>query len=488
MTPSHGLPNLTALAALLETMADIIFTVDHHGVITYVNPSGAALVGLRTDEVIGRHLEHDFSHMSSAEWAAVTRRAVDTGGPMEYTAFNTHLGRWLRGQVLPVEGGLAVQLRDVTAPYRAEQLHRVTAALGTAQTEAEVVHVVLEQTVPAVGAYRAAVLTLSGDRQALELLSEVGYASKERERFQRLPLARDLPACRAAQDGTPVFASMPGVAREFRDWDEVRSAETQSIAALPLTFADEVQAVLVLSFDVLREFNEAERQFLITLTGVGTQALERARLYDTERRDRVRATMLAEAGTLLTTSLQVEATLEGLTQLALTHVADWAAVYLPNSEGVLTPVAVAHRDPTLVELLRTFVAQNPADPHAPGSTAWVMRTGESFLLPVVPPAVIDAIENLEQRTAIVRMGFHSLIHVPLTVGGAPWVCWDWQAHRRSTRTALRTCVWPRRSQRAPRVPWKMPRSTNSLSAASSVTARWWTPPGRRCGRTTRAGR
>ncbi|WP_161884020.1 GAF domain-containing protein [Deinococcus alpinitundrae] len=407
----------TSVAALLQATPDVIFALDHHGVITYANPPAAALVGLTPSEVIGRHLERDFPHTLSAEWPQVSQRARASTRPVEYIAFNANVGRWLHGQVLLVPDGLLVQVRDVTGLHRAEQLHQVTAALGTAQTEQDVVGVVLEQAIPALGAHRGAMLALSEDRKALELRREEKYSPEERERFRWFALTEDLPACRAARDGVPVFVSAPDAAREYSGWDAVRSVSTQSIAALPLSFAGGVQAVLVLSFDLPRRFDEAERQFLITLTGVGAQALERARLYDTEARGRLRATVLAEAGTLLATSLKVEDALNRLTGLALAHVADWAAVYLPDDDGVVGPVAVAHRDPDMIELLRTFVAQNPADPESPGSTAWVMRTGESFLVPTVPPGVIDAIEDPERRAAIVRMGLHSLIHVPLTVDG-----------------------------------------------------------------------
>ncbi|GGK35159.1 hypothetical protein GCM10008955_31360 [Deinococcus malanensis] len=413
----HELPVPASVVTLLQATPDVIFTLDHHGVITYANPPAAGIVGLTPAEVVGLHLERDFPHTLSAEFPSATRRALDTGVPVEYTVFNAFVGRWLRGHVLPMSDGLVVQIRDITALHRAEQLHRVTAALGAARTEKDVVQAVLDQAVPAVGAYRGAVMALSDDQQTLELLGEVGYAPEERDRFGRLALERDLPVCRAAQDGTPVFTTMPDATSEFADWNAVRSAQTQSLVALPLTFGGAVQAVLVLSFEVPRRFDESERQFLTTLTGVGTQALERARLFDAEHQGRVRATLLAEAGTLLASSLKVEDTLERLTALALEHVADWAAVYLPNDDGIATPVAVAHRDPALVELLRAFVSQYPADPESPGSTAWVMRTGESFLLPVVPAALIDAIEDLERRAAIVRMGFHSLIHVPLIVAG-----------------------------------------------------------------------
>ncbi|MFC4424810.1 GAF domain-containing protein [Deinococcus navajonensis] len=416
MTCPDELPFPSSLAALLQATPDSIFALDHDGVFTYANSSAAALVGLTPAALVGRHLKREFFHMQGARWPDMTRRARDSGLPVEYMTFNANLGRWLQVQVIPVSDGLVVQVRDVTALHRAEQLHQVTAALGTARTEQDVMRVVLEQAVPAVGAYRGAMLALSDDRQTLELQGEEGYGPEERERFRRLALSQDLPASRAAQEARPVFASMPNATRDFPDWNAVRSAATQSIAALPLTFAGEVQAVLVLSFDTPRRFDEAEQQFLTTLTGVGAQALERARLYDTEHRGRIRATVLAEAGTLLAASLNVEDTLDRLTALALEYVADWAAVYLPNEDGVARPVAVAHQDPDLIALLHAFVAQYPDDPESPGSPAWVMHTGQPFLLPTVPPGVIDAIEDPERRAAIVRMGFHSLIHVPLTVG------------------------------------------------------------------------
>ncbi|PYE49403.1 PAS domain S-box protein [Deinococcus yavapaiensis] len=159
------------------------------------------------------------------------------------------------------------------------------------------------------------------------------------------------------------------------------------------------------SAQVLAAASEAER------------ALEHARLLDEERHARARATMLAEVSDALSASLDVRETLQRIMALAIRQVADWAAVYLPRDDGSLWPVAVGHDDAAKIDLLRWYLTQYPAQATDVGSPPWVMQTGQSFLLPVVPTELVDAIEDVERRDALRQLGMHSVIHVPLVLSG-----------------------------------------------------------------------
>src|SRR5262249_23679576 len=99
-----------------------------------------------------------------------------------------------------------------------------------------------------------------------------------------------------------------------------------------------------------------ERAFMQLLSWYSAQAYERARLYAAEKTahetavlDRKRAEFLASAGTILSSSLDLDATLASLAKAAVPHVADWCIVELAASRGADRPVVAAHRDPGKLE-------------------------------------------------------------------------------------------------------------------------------------------
>ncbi|MEW6422042.1 MAG: PAS domain S-box protein [Deinococcota bacterium] len=310
----------------------------------------------------------------------------------------------------------SVRSIDVESGEQARQLLTITRALARALTASEVKQVILQQVVPLTGAFAGTVVR-DVDGQALLVFGATGYDEMTQLIWRHHPAGGAFPVTTAFRKKHPVFARREQAECEYPDLTPLLRTETRAVAAIPLLDGDQVLAGLTLSFSDEAAILPERQVFILALVQECVPALARARRFDTEHQARKRAALLAEAGEVLSASLEVRQTLDQLMALATAHVADWAAVYLPDEQGSVLPVAVAHRDPALVELLRWFVAQYPADPGVPGSTAWVMRTGEPFLLPTVPPALIEQIADEQRREAAGRMGFHSLIHVPLVVEG-----------------------------------------------------------------------
>ena len=79
---------------------------------------------------------------------------------------------------------------------------------------------------------------------------------------------------------------------------------------------------------------------------LATAALLTAELYDTQLRSSRDFQFLAEAGMVLTESLDPQVTLTRVAQLAVLYFADWCAVHLVEAEGAIRLVAVARVDPS----------------------------------------------------------------------------------------------------------------------------------------------
>lgn len=131
---------------------------------------------------------------------------------------------------------------------------------------------------------------------------------------------------------------------------------------------------------------------------------------------RQRMAFLAEAGAVLSSSLDYQKTLDAVAHLAVTLIADWCVVETVTSGGVIERVAAAHREPAKEQWAREIERRYPTD--SQGATAQVMRTGKSMLVPDVADEMLVGAARDEEHLAILRqLGMRSVMTVPLSARG-----------------------------------------------------------------------
>jgi len=151
--------------------------------------------------------------------------------------------------------------------------------------------------------------------------------------------------------------------------------------------------------------------------------VERERLLEGEERARAaaetaeeRAQFLAEASTVLASSLEYEMTLQRVARLAIPVLADWCIVYGSGASGEIRRLALAGRDPLKEQRVRELRMRAAIAPSNP--IAEVIRSGEPLLLAEIPDALLAGIAHDEAYRRFLReIGFHSLMAVPLRVRG-----------------------------------------------------------------------
>lgn len=129
--------------------------------------------------------------------------------------------------------------------------------------------------------------------------------------------------------------------------------------------------------------------------------------------------LLAEASDALASSLDYEATLQRVAEVAVPGFADWCGVDVPGPGGFVQSVAVAHADPEKVALARRLRARYPLRMDDADGLSSVVR-GEATVVVVqeIPDADLVAYARDEDHLAMLRaIGFASLIIVPLAAGG-----------------------------------------------------------------------
>jgi serine phosphatase RsbU (regulator of sigma subunit)/PAS domain-containing protein len=123
---------------------------------------------------------------------------------------------------------------------------------------------------------------------------------------------------------------------------------------------------------------------------------------------------LAEASTLLAESLDVEAILDRLAHLAVPTLADWCSIHLVDEEGTPVQLAVAHSDPSLVELAKEVQTRYPPDPRVDTGVHGVVRSRSPLLLGEIPDELINEGAQDEEHLALLqRLGLRSAMVVPI---------------------------------------------------------------------------
>ena len=125
---------------------------------------------------------------------------------------------------------------------------------------------------------------------------------------------------------------------------------------------------------------------------------------------------LADAGQLLTSSLDYRSTLARLTGLIVPRLADWCAVHLEGS----TPdeIPIAHVEPGMVEVVRELYRRFPTPEDRATGHAHVMRTGQPILMERVEPAMLQQMALSPEHLALMqRVGVTSYLIVPLAIQG-----------------------------------------------------------------------
>ena len=145
--------------------------------------------------------------------------------------------------------------------------------------------------------------------------------------------------------------------------------------------------------------------------GIAEAATAYARHHDSElRAQKENVEFLAEAGQILTASLDLQATLTRFARLTIPRLGDWCVIYLEDGRGI-ERMPIAHVDSSRVEILRELFRRVPTgqDPYAR-----VKEAGRTELIAEVPGWMRDVFAaHPEQREIFSAIEPTSLLVVPL---------------------------------------------------------------------------
>jgi signal transduction histidine kinase len=131
-----------------------------------------------------------------------------------------------------------------------------------------------------------------------------------------------------------------------------------------------------------------------------------------------RLAFLAEASTILASSLDYHTNLMTVAKLAVNRLADWCAVDVVSEDQEFQRVALVHRDPSRTEWAREFQSKFAARTSAPHGVAHVIRTGKAKIYTDIPDSMLIALaQDSEHFKILQELGLASAMVVPLIARG-----------------------------------------------------------------------
>jgi len=395
-----------SLKALIDASPLAILTVAKDRQVELWNPAAERMFGWRSQEVVGKiapfitpDRDADFAHLHELILSGEHEGSIETVGVRrdgQVIDLSIAPARIVdeTGKLL----GMMAVIADVTDRKQAER------ALAASRER-----------------YRALVDAIDGivweadaEGERFSFVSRraeslVGYPIEDWLRTRRFWLARTQPEDREAlQAGLRAARDTGACELELR----MVAADGRVVWLRTLARACEARRCL--------------RGVMLDVTAQHAAEEERDRLLVQERAARRRAAFLAEASRVLSSSLDLDATLERTVRLALPEYADWCAVDVLEGDR-LRQVAVVHSDPRKVDAVRRVRESTPADVHRPGGPVRRVLQGERLFMPEVTEEHLgELLGGAAPREAVREIGVASFLSVPLvargrTLGAIAWM-------------------------------------------------------------------
>ena len=319
----------------------------------------------------------------------------------------------------------AGEARPESAPSGSEAprmagLQAVTAALCEAALPVEVARVVANEMRAVLGADQAAIAVPSEDGAELVMLGHFALDASVPRDYPRLPVDCDLPIAQAYRDDAPVWIrSYAEFQARFPGAPPVVDERSQGGACLPIRVHGKRLGALAFVFVAPREFDASERALLDNLARNAGLALERAGLYESERRARreadaarERAAFLLDASDALASTQELRRSLERLARLAVPRIADWCVVDLRDgAPGSIAPI-IHHADPERVARAEAMRRRFPS------SVESVLATGRPLRVERMTDAwLAEAIGDPEHRALLRGLEMRSMLAAPIAAHG-----------------------------------------------------------------------
>jgi signal transduction histidine kinase len=174
-------------------------------------------------------------------------------------------------------------------------------------------------------------------------------------------------------------------------------------------------------------FAERDERMMVAVAAQASVAFDNAQLYAESTRARIAAEamqdrfrFLAEASDALAESLDYEATLRRVADLAVPRIADWCTISIVDDQGELRRVAAVHHDKSLQARMAEYEANYPPTQHRAGGLTGAFASGKTLFQPTVTDGDLEAAAQNDAHLRLLRaIGCTSCLMVPIIARSRP---------------------------------------------------------------------
>lgn len=372
----------------LRSIGDAVIATDIKGRVLFLNPVAQALTGWTQKEaelqplegvfrIINEYTRHPVENPASKALAEGT--VIGLSGDTILLAKDGS-ERPIDDSAAPIQDekgrviGVVLIFRDVTERRRAEEARRHLAAIVESSDDA-----IISETFDG---------KITSWNKAAERL--FGYVSEE---IIGKPISLLAPLEHAGE--------LPAVSEQVRRGETTKHFETKGRRKDGRTMD------VSINISAIRDAQGS----VVGASAIARDITERKRKEQTAR-------FLAHVSTTVASLVDYELTLQTVAKLAVPFFADWCAISMLEANGSLRRAALAHTDPTKVELAQKLFQRFPDDPGPRHGTLNVLRTGKPRLISDLNESVLrERIQDDELFTMAQNLGLRSYMAMPLSARG-----------------------------------------------------------------------
>ncbi len=278
------------VARVLEHVGETFLSVSPDGRVTYVNARAEQMLRRTRESLVGGVPWQDFPGLLGERLDEVLRSAVPGDDATVLEDYSSALGIWVELRIHPGTNGTSIYVTDVTTRRarreRNRRLREIAAAFARALTPDEVSGVVVEHALRGVAADAAGVFLADQEHRELRLIGGLDRLREPmRSRWSRVSMSAHTPLNEALESGEPQLLTASEAVDAFPHLSrDVLELGAGFYAIIPLVTAEPALGLLVLGWAERDGMDDDELAFLVAVAAQCAQAVERAQLYEQQRR------------------------------------------------------------------------------------------------------------------------------------------------------------------------------------------------------------
>src|SRR5262245_61535818 len=411
-----------------EAASDAIVTIDAQGKILSISRAAERIFGFGVNEMVGQTLERiipDYKeHVEEARRRGKKAPVVEVTGMHKsgkQVQLELSLGEYNKNNKHVYTG----IIRDIASrkdtDRRLAAQFAVTRALAESSSLSEATPKLLQYVCEAVGWELGELWVVNTDSNTLHVEGSWHVPTYEVEEFEKagrktiLFPGIDLVG-RVLASGQPVWVDNVVEDKNFPRAPIAERVGLHGAFAFPIRVGEQISCVMAFynrrivqpDDEMLQMFDALGRQVGDFIKRTRAEE-ERDKLLIYERVARSEAetnaeklAFLAEASTILASSLDYHTNLMSVAKLAVNRLADWCAVDVVDDAEGFHRVALVHRDPQRSDWARDFQRKFSAKTAAPHGVAHVMRTGKARIYTDIPDSMLIALAQEAEHLKIMQ--------------------------------------------------------------------------------------